>query len=70
MRPPVVACVLTLTVVAVVSAHAQERRIASPAGYSATEVGGSFDVRTGYAGGKLMLIWDQFQATIPFRIAE
>ncbi|MCH8264913.1 MAG: hypothetical protein IIC10_05890 [Proteobacteria bacterium] len=59
ISPPVVACVLTLTVVAVLSAQAQVRRIASLAGYSATEV-----------GGKLMLIWDQIQATVAFRIAE
>ncbi len=31
---------------------AQERRIASPAGISATEVGGRFDVREGYVNGK------------------
>ena len=31
---------------------AQERRIASPAGISATEVGGRFDVREGYVDGK------------------
>lgn len=29
-----------------------ERRIASPAGYSATEVAGNYDVREGYVGGK------------------
>ena len=31
---------------------AQERRIASPAGRSATEVGGHHDVREGYVGGQ------------------
>ena len=33
-------------------AVAQERRVASPAGRSATQVGGRHDVRVGYVGGK------------------
>ena len=33
-------------------AHAQDRRAASPAGASATQVGGQYDVRAGYVGGK------------------
>ena len=33
-------------------APAQERRVASPAGAAATQVGGRYDVRAGYVGGK------------------
>ena len=35
---------------------AQGRRIASPPGASATEIGGRYSERTGYAGGKWMTI--------------
>jgi hypothetical protein len=45
-----------LTIIAVLLAaaamSAQSRRIASPAGASATEVGGRYDEREGYTGGK------------------
>ena len=38
-------------IIAAGAASAQERRIASPAGRSATQVGGSYDVRAGNVGG-------------------
>lgn len=39
-------------VVAAAAAAAQERRLASPAGRSATQVGGSYDARAGNVGGR------------------
>jgi hypothetical protein len=46
------AIVLGLVLAEATAAQAQGRRIASPAGASATEVGGRHDEREGYVGGK------------------
>lgn len=43
---------LVVALAAAASAQAQTRRIASPPGVSATEVGGRYDERAGYGGGK------------------
>jgi len=51
MKGTQVALILSVVVMSV-DVHAQDRRIASPAGRSATEVGGRYDVREGYTGGK------------------
>lgn len=53
---PVIALALTLASISITSVAAQERRIASPAGYSATEVGGHYDVREGYVNGRWLEI--------------
>lgn len=52
--------IITAAIVAIVisggAGLAQSRRVASPAGSSATELGGRYTERTGYAGGKWLEI--------------
>lgn len=45
-------CAVLCTVAMSAAPLAQDRRVASPPGMSATEVGGSYDEREGYVGGK------------------
>ena len=52
MKIPSGAWIALLVCVIGGTALAQERRIASPAGRSATQVGGTYDERAGYAGGR------------------
>ena len=52
MKIPSGAWICLLAVVAASGALAQEQRIASPAGRSATQVGGTYDARAGYVGGR------------------
>jgi hypothetical protein len=50
--PKILPALFILTVAAVAAVSAQGRRAASPAGTSATQVGGRYDEREGYVGGK------------------
>jgi hypothetical protein len=52
----IVTAVIVATVVSAGLGLAQGRRIASPAGASATEIGGRYTERTGYVGGKWLVI--------------
>ena len=52
MKIPSSIWICLLACAAAVGALAQEQRIASPAGRSATQVGGTFDERAGYVGGR------------------
>ena len=50
MKSTVVAGSIALAIAAL--GHAQERRVASPSGSSATEIGGIYDARAGNVGGR------------------
>ena len=52
MKIPTSIWIVLLVCVAAGSALAQEQRVASPAGRSATQVGGTYDERAGYVGGQ------------------
>ncbi len=52
MKIPSSAWIALVVCVAAGGALAQEQRIASPAGRSATQVGGTYDERAGYVGGR------------------
>lgn len=52
MKIPSSAWIALLACVAGAPLLAQEQRVASPAGRSATQVGGTYDARAGYVGGR------------------